>query len=144
MIGDTYYSLTISASGTTQSHYCSIQPDPSITFLQGGFSFAVTEAKPTSVTIYPQVAQLQIPPSSIVAGGVTVATKLTTIAGGLIVSPAAEVPFTLTLYGIGGEEIGSKTLEPGATQMYFGWDVSPANGGSLDDALNVIKAAVGK
>jgi hypothetical protein len=143
MIGDTYYSLTLSASGTTESHYCSIQPDPSITFLQGGFTFAVSTAQTSSVSIYPQFAQLQIPPSMIIAGGVTVATSLTTIAGGFIVSPAAEVPFTLTLYGIGGQVIGTKTLESGTTQMYFGWDVSPANAGSLEDSARVLKEALG-
>jgi hypothetical protein len=143
MSKETYYSLTLNATGTTESHYCSIQPDPAISFLQGGFSYLATAAKTSSVTIYPQVAQLQMPPSSAIVGSVTIVTSGSTIAGSITVSPAAEVPFTLTLYGVGGQEIGSKTLEAGTDSMLFNWAVSSANAGTLDDATDALKKLMG-
>lgn len=134
-----YYQLSLNADGTTNSHYVSIQPDPNITFMQGGFAFAVTVAQAASVTIYPQVTQLQVPPSGVISGSVTIVTELTNIAGSLHVSPAAEVPFTLTLWGAGGKELGSKTLEVGSTVAHFDFAVTPAEGMTKSQASAAVK-----
>ncbi|MGN6185749.1 MAG: hypothetical protein ACTHQM_19100 [Thermoanaerobaculia bacterium] len=134
-----YYQLSLNAQDTSQGHYVSIQPDPNISLMQGGFSFAVTVAQAASVTIYPQVAQLQIPPSSAIGGSVTIVTELTNIAGGLNVSPAAETPFTITCWGAGGKELGSKTVEVGQTSVYFDFAVQPGDGMTKAEASAAIK-----
>lgn len=124
LTGGNYYALTLNAANTNQNAYYSLQPAPGLEFLQGGFSFAPTQAAATSVTIYPQVAQLQIPASSVIGGGVTIVTSNDTIAGALNVSPAQQVPVVVTLYGAGGQQIGSASLEPGKTHLDFAWSVN--------------------
>ncbi|HEX2833996.1 MAG TPA: hypothetical protein VHW00_13375 [Thermoanaerobaculia bacterium] len=134
-----YYQLSLGAEGTTSSHYVSIQPDPSISLMQGGFAFAVTAAQAASVTIYPQVAQLQIPPSNVINGSVTIVTEELNIAGSLHVSPAAEVPFTLTCWGAGGKQLGTATVEVGGTVAYFAFSVLPGDGMTKAQASAAIK-----
>jgi hypothetical protein len=136
---EVYYQLSLNAQNTTAGHYISIQPDQNITFMQGGFAFAVTEPQAASVTIYPQVAQLQIPPSGTLSGSVTIVTELTQIAGSLHVSPAPEVPFTLTLYGVGGKQLGTKVLEPGTEVAFFDFAVTPAEGMTKAQASAAVK-----
>ena len=124
LTGGNYYSLTLNTANTNQAAYYSLQPLPTLEFLQGGFSFAPTELAPTSVTIYPQVAQMQFPAASVIAGGVTIVTSNDYVGGALNVSPAVNVPVTVTLYGVGGQPIGSAVLDPGQSHLDFGWQVN--------------------
>ncbi|HUR81000.1 MAG TPA: hypothetical protein VM733_09550 [Thermoanaerobaculia bacterium] len=142
LMGGNYYSLTLNAANTDQNAYYSLQPAPGLQFLQGGFTFGPKVAAASSVTIYPQVAQLQIPASNNIAGGVTIVTGNNAIAGALNVSPAQNVPVTVTLYGAGGVVIGTATLQPGETHLNFGWDVSAAQAIPASQAREQLDAAV--
>lgn len=141
LTGGNYYSLTLNASNTDQNAYYSLQPAPGLEFLQGGFSFGPKVAAASSVTIYPQVAQLQIPASNNIAGGVTIVTSNDAIAGALNVSPAQNVPVVVTLYGAGGV-IGKATLQPGETHLNFGWSVNAAQAIPASQARQALDAAV--
>jgi hypothetical protein len=144
LTGGNYYSLTLNASNTDQNAYYSLQPTPGLEFLQGGFSFGPKVAAASSVTIYPQVAQLQIPASNNIAGGVTIVTSNDMIAGALNVSPAQNVPVTVTLYGAGSTVIGKATLQPGETHLDFGWSVSASQAIPASQAREQLDAAVAR
>jgi hypothetical protein len=128
MAGGKYYTLGFQIDGNIDhSAYCTITPVPGLELAQGGFTYVASQADTSGVVIYPQVAQLQIPSSTLVTGAVLIITNSPEIAGQLLVSPAIGVPAVLTLYGNGGKPIGDIALEPGRTTVDFKWDVSQAD-----------------
>jgi hypothetical protein len=137
-----YYSLSLNALHITTAAYYQIQPSRDLSILQGGFTCVPTETARTSVAIYPQLAQLNFPPAEYVSGSVTIVTDLPAIGGNLTVSPPVGVPVTLTLYGSGGNSIGSATLEAGQTSLNFDFNVGASSGMSEDEARGAVEGSV--
>ncbi|MBV8519453.1 MAG: hypothetical protein JO197_18825 [Acidobacteria bacterium] len=133
-----YFSLTMAAARTGHNAYCTISPAPELQISQGGFTFQPTGANTTTVVIYPQVAQLQMPPCEAISGSLLIVTHSPVVAGQLLVSPPLEVSVTLTLYGNGGVQIGQSTLDAGQSTLNFKWDVSSATPIPESDAHDAI------
>ncbi|HYR29623.1 MAG TPA: hypothetical protein VEU30_14225 [Thermoanaerobaculia bacterium] len=137
-----YYSLGLNALNISTAAYYQIQPTRDLSILQGGFTCVPTETARTSVAIYPQLAQLNFPAAEYASGSVTIVTDLPAISGNLTVSPAINSPVTLTLYGGGGNPIGTATLEAGQTSLNFKFDVGVSSGMSEEEARGALEASL--
>ena len=140
----TYYAISINATGVNASAYYQLDPTPNLSILQGGFTCVPVSTDRTSVSIYPQVAQLQFPANEYISGSVTIVTDAPSIDGNFQVSPAVNVPVTLTLWGNGSQNLGEATLEPGQTSLDFKWSVGAGQGMSLQEARDAVSAAMNK
>lgn len=140
-----YYALTVAPEGPIDhGTFCSLTPEPPLEILQGGWTIYPTSPSMTSVTIYPQTVQMQWPPSANIAGGVTIVTSAPRIAGTLMVSPPVGTPVVVTLYGIGGQPIGDAAIEPGQTEIQFGWIVDSAQSIPEGELAGVLEKITGE
>jgi len=137
-----YYSLGLNAVDVNSAAFYQLQPVRGLSIMQGGFTCTPRETQRTSVAIYPQLVQLNFPASEYVSGSVTFDTALPAIAGNLTVSPAINSAVTLTLYGGGGNPIGTATLEAGQTSLDFSFDVGLGSGMSEDEARGAVENSI--
>ena len=131
-----YYSFTINTSGTNSSAYYSINFDRGITTFQSGFSFLPAATQSTYAAVYPSQVGLNLPPMSILAGGVTLTTTVDHVTGEVMVSPAVNVPVVFELWGV--SMIGSVTLQPGDTSALFNFDITHADGFADTDGARAV------
>ena len=137
MSNGSYYTLGLTISNVNTAAFYALNPAPELSILQGGFACYPTQNQYTSVAIYPQIAQLALAPASYIGGSVTIQTTAATIAGSFTVSPAINSDATLTLYGAGGQVIGTTVLQAGQSSVNFNWNVGSAQALSLEEAKNL-------
>jgi hypothetical protein len=135
---DIYYALTLVANGASTPAYYSVTPTSDLSISQGGVTIVPTGPGSTLVNIYPQVLQISAPAGS-VNGAVTIISGVNEIAGRLMVSPPVNVAVVVTLYGIGGKQIGQAILDPGEGSQSFAWPVDPSQGLAAGDVATLIK-----
>jgi hypothetical protein len=124
--GASYYALTVVEQGASTAAYYSLTPTSNLEMSQGGgVTMDPTAASATMVNIYPQTLQIQAPAGSFTAG-VTIVTSDDRIAGRLLVSPPVDVAVVVTLYGVGGQQIGQSILDPAVGSLVFSFPVSAA------------------
>ena len=140
-MADSYFALTIAATGTSTSAYYSVTPTSDLTFSQGGVTIVPTSADPTLVNVYPETLQIQSPPGSI-NGGVTIATSATEIAGRVMVSPPVNVAVVVTLYGSGGQQLGQAIVDPGTSSKAFNFPVPTDKGIAGPDVAGVLRGLI--
>lgn len=131
-----YYSFTISALNTNKVAYYGVLFTSQLEVLQGSFTFSPTGTTNTMVGTDATNINLNLPACLKIAGGVTLVTSASNVAGQIFVSPALNVPVTFTLYGFG--PIGSITIDPGQTGGNFDFDVSGQTGVSAKDAQEAL------
>lgn len=143
LIGN-YYALTMAANDTASSAFYSIVPTEGGQFFQGSFTIVPSQATTFTVAIYPTMVQATFPASSSINGGITIATSSadTVIAGNVVVSPAVTVPVTFTLYGIGGQPIGSYTLPAGQSEGHYRFEIAQAQAIPFADLQQVMEKLV--
>lgn len=137
-MGNAYYTISISTANVNIAAFYQLDPSGDLTIMQGGFTCYPSQSARTSVSIYPQLAQLSFPAADYISGSVTINTSITIISGNFVVSPALNSPVVLTLYGAGGNQIGTATLEAGQTQLQFSWPVTSTQSMTEDEAKNAI------
>ena len=140
-MADYYYALTLSAQGVSTSAYYSVTPTSDLEFTQGGVTIMPTQTAATLVNIYPETLQIQAP-AGMINAGVTIQTGADQIAGRLMVSPPVNVAVTITLYGVGGQQLGQTTLDPGVGDKTFNFAVSEGNAISKSDVPGVLRGVV--
>ena len=140
-MADYYYALTVVAQGVSTAAYYSVTPTSNLEFSQGGVTIAPTSASLTMVNIYPETLQVQAPAGSVNAG-VTIETSESEISGRLMVSPPVNVAVVVTLYGVGGQQIGQTTLDPGVGDKMFSFAVSAGNSISKSDLPGVLRGLI--
>jgi hypothetical protein len=141
-MADTYYSIAINASNVNHSAFYQLDPSSDLSIMQGGFTCYPSATAQTTVAIYPQLAQLSFPAANFINGSVTILTSAMMISGNFLVSPAINSDITLTLYGAGGNNIGTVTLPAGQTSVRFDWNVVSGQGMSQEEARNAISEAM--
>ena len=132
-----YYTIGLAVSNVNSAAFYAINPAPGLSILQGGFACYPTQNQYTSVAVYPEIAQLQLSPASYIGGSVTLQTTASTIAGSFTISPAINTDATLTLYGAGGQVLGTAVLKAGQSSVNFNWNVGSSQALSLDEAKNL-------
>lgn len=140
-MADSYYALTIAASGTNSSAYYSVTPTSDLAFTQGGVSMMPAATGATMVNIYPETLQIQAP-AGLISGGVTIQTSASQIAGRVLVSPPVNVAVVVTLYGAGGQQLGQTTVDPGTGDKVFNFPVSSSQSIGADDVAGVLRGLV--
>ena len=140
-MADYYYALTLTAQGVSSSAYYSVTPTSNLEFTQGGATIVPTRQSATMVNIYPETLQLSAPAGSISAA-VTIVTGESQIAGRVIVSPPVNVAVVVTLYGVGGQQIGQAIVDPGTGDRTFNFPVSEGNAISKADVAGVLRGLV--
>jgi len=140
-MADYYYALTLTAAGVSSTAYYSLTPTSNLEFTQGGVSIMPTQTAATLVNIYPETLQIQSPAGALYAG-VTILTGDNQIAGRLMVSPPVNVAVVVTLYGVGGQQLGQTTLDPGTGDKAFSFPVSEGNAISKTDVAGVLRGLV--
>jgi hypothetical protein len=137
-----YYALTLVTEGnSTIPAYYSVTPTSNVTFSQGGATIMPTSAAATLVNVYPETLQLQAPAGSINAG-VTIATNATTIAGRVMISPPVDCAVIVTLYGVGGQQIGQLIIDPAVGGGLFDFSVDASNAIPAHDLGGVLRGLV--
>ncbi|HEX6094747.1 MAG TPA: hypothetical protein VF432_00380 [Thermoanaerobaculia bacterium] len=132
---ETYYSLTVSATGASTPAYYSLTPTSNLTITQGGVTLAPSSAtqQMISVSVYPQTLQINAA-AGIVSGGVNILTGAPSIDGRVLVSPPIDVATVVTLYGNGGRQLGQYIADPGTDGGVFSFPVDAADGIPADQA----------
>jgi len=138
MSTELYYSLTVSAVGTSTSAYYSVTPTSNLQMSQGGVTIAPTAAATTLVNLYPTELQIQAPPGFL-TGGVTIVTSADVIAGRIVVSPPVNVEVIVTLYGAGSTQLGQFILDPETGTGVFSFPTDPKEGMTAAEALKVMQ-----
>ena len=141
--GASYYALTVVEQGASTTAYYSLTPTSNLEMSQGGVTMDPTAASATLVNIYPQTLQIQAPAGSFQAG-VTIVTSDDRIAGRLLVSPPVNVAVIVTLYGVGGQQIGQSILDPAVGSLAFSFPVSAAQSISKGDVAGVLQKLLPK
>ena len=141
--GSSYYALTVVEQGASTTAYYSLTPTSNLEMSQGGVTMAPTAASATLVNLYPQTLQIQAPAGSFNAG-VTIATSDDRIAGRLLVSPPVNVAVIVTLYGVGGQQIGQSILDPAVGSLAFSFPISSAQSIPKGDAAGVLQKLLAK
>ena len=141
--GSSYYALTVVEQGSGTTAYYALTPTSNLEMSQGGATFDPTAATATMVNIYPQTLQIQAPAGSFTAG-VTIVTSADRIAGRLLVSPPVNVAVVVTLYGVGGQQIGQSILDPAVGSLTFSFPVSAATSIPKGDVQGVLQTLVPK
>ena len=128
-----YYPMQLTTAGNFSNSayfYVTMVGTPG-TFEGAAVTIYPSNASTTWFSVSAQSLQFQSPAGR-VGAGTTVVTDDPLVTGTLGVSPAITVATTLTLYGAGGQPIGSVTLQAGQTSIPFKFN---AGGGmSSDDA----------
>ena len=137
MSSGAYYTIGVAADRVESSAFYALDPVDGLNIMQGGFSCYPSQPSFTSVSIYPQVAQMTLPASEYISGSVTIQTISPAIAGKFTASPAVNSAITLTLYGAGGKVLGTATLEAGQTTVSFDWSVGAGQGMSASEAQQI-------
>ena len=141
--GASYYALTVVEQGASTTAYYSLTPTSNLEMSQGGVTMAPTAATAMMVNIYPQTLQIQAPAGSFNAG-VTIVTSDDRIAGRLLVSPPVDVAVIVTLYGVGGQQIGQSILDPAVGSLEFSFPVASAMSIPKGDVQGVLQALLPK
>ena len=139
-----YYTIGLTILNADSAAFYAIDPIPGLNILQGGFSCYPSGQGNMSVAIYPQVAQLNMPAADYIGGSVTIQTSAPSIDGSFTVSPPINVDAKLTLYGAGGQELGTVILAGGQPSVAFEWKVSPGSGMSQAEAKQAVEASLKK
>ena len=139
-MADMYYTLSLQVNGASTPAYYSITPTSNLTMLQGAASIAPSAAQSTMVALYPQTLNVQSPAGRMTASA-TIVTSESSISGRLLISPAVNVPVTLTLYGAGGQ-LGQQTYDPGSTGGVFDFPVSGGGFANAEEARAAIEKMV--
>lgn len=139
-----YYTIGLTVIDVTSSAFYSIDPIPGLDIFQGGFTCYPSAQANTSVAIYPQVAQLNMPAASYIGGSISIQTSAPSIDGNFTVSPPINCDAKLTLYGAGGQELGTVILAGGEQSVAFQWKVSPGTGMTADEAKHAVQASLKK
>ncbi len=144
LVGENYYGVQVQTGGATSTAYYWVTLTSA-----GSFDGAAVTIYPTSVGAtyfnYRDVSvQWQSAPASRLSAGTTVVTSANNIAGTIGVSPAQSVALTLTVYGAGGQPIGSFTLQPGQEQGSFNFDVNQSQMMQKDEAMNFVSSTAAK
>src|SRR6185436_4526748 len=121
--------------------YYSVTPTSNLEFTQSGATIVPTQQAATMVNIYPETLQLSAPAGSISAA-VTIVTGENQITGRAIVSPPVNVAVVITLYGIGGQQIGQAIIDPGTGDRTFNFPVSAGNAIGKADVGGVLRGLV--
>ena len=111
------YTLTFSARDTDRASYYCIDFGAEVTVRQGAYDFMPSAVAKTMFAVWPNEVQAQFPPSSVISGSIVLTTTTNEVSGEVIVSPALNVPVTLTLWGV--QRIGEFTLPAGETAAQF-------------------------
>ena len=141
--GASYYALTVVEQGASTAAYYSLTPTSNLEMSQGGVTMAPTAASATLVNLYPQTLQIQAPAGSFTAG-VTIVTGADRIAGRLLVSPPVNVAVVVTLYGVGGQQIGQSILDPAVGSLAFSFPISSAQSIPKGDVAGVMQKLLPK
>lgn len=144
MSSGSYYTIGLKVLGVDTAAFYAINPVAGLDFFQGGFTCYPTDAGSMSVAVYPQIAQLQMPPASYIGGSVSLQTIAPSIDGMFTISPPINVDAMLTLYGAGGQTIGTVILAGGESSVAFEWKVSPGQGMTADEAKSAVESSLKK
>ncbi len=142
MSSGVYYTIGLTVINVTSSAFYAIDPVPGLDIFQGGFTCYPSAQGNTSVAIYPQVAQLNLPAAEYIGGSVSIQTSAPSIDGNFTISPPINVDAMLTLYGAGGQQLGTVILAGGQPSVAFQWKVSPGQGMSADEAKHAVQASL--
>lgn len=142
MSSGSYYTIGLTVVGAGTSAFYAINPVDGLDFFQGGFNCYPNGAGSVSVAIYPQVAQLQMPAAEYIGGSVSLQTLAPSIDGMFTISPPIDVDARLTLYGAGGQTIGTVILAGGEPSVSFQWKVSPGEGMSAEEAKSAVEGSL--
>ena len=137
-----YYTIGLTVVEVTSSAFYSIDPVPGLNIFQGGFTSYPSAQGNTSVAIYPQVAQLNMPAAEYIGGSVSIQTSAPSIDGKLTISPPINCDAMLTLYGAGGQTLGTVILAGGEQSVAFQWKVSPGQGMTADEAKSALETSL--
>ena len=141
--GTSYYALTVAEQGAGTAAYYSLTPTSNLEMSQGGATLDPTAATATMVNIYPQTLQIQAPAGSFNAG-VTIVTSDDRVAGRLLVIPSVDVAVIVTLYGVGGQQIGQSILDPAVGSLVFSFPISSAQSIPKGSVQGVLQALLPK
>lgn len=141
---DSYYSVQIQTGGATGNAYYWVSLTSAGSYDGGAVTLYPTAAQATYFNFRDTSLQWQAPAASKLSAGTTVVTSASSVAGTLGVSPAQSVAVSLTLYGAGGQPIGTVTLDPGQTQTTFNFPVTPEQSLQRDAAIEHVQQIVGK
>jgi hypothetical protein len=134
-----YYGLTINARGTSTTAYYNLVLNAPSEIWEGGATIVPTQIGSTLVSLQGPFT-MNVPPAGSISAGLTVLTSANGIAGHFTVSPALNVPVVLALYGVGGKQLDTFTLEPGQANGVFSWDVNPEDAMTEADAGKIVPA----
>jgi hypothetical protein len=143
-MANVYYTIGLAVVDVNSSAFYAIDPVPGLDIFQGGFTCYPSQQGNTSVAIYPQVVQLNMPAASYIGGSVSIQTSAPSIDGNFTISPPINVDAKLTLYGAGGQELGTVILAGGEPSVAFEWKVSPGQGMTADEAKHAVQASLEK
>ena len=131
----TYYSLTVTASGTNTAAYYSLSPTSNLTISQGGATLypSAPSQQMVSVSVYPQTLQINAAAGG-VNGGCNIITDAASVDGRVLVSPPVNVAVVVTLYGNGGQQVGQYIVDPGSGGGVFSFPVDSSQGIPADEA----------
>ena len=120
---DMYYGMRVNTTGPAAQAYLYVT-----LISDGDFDGAAVTVNPSGThttwfSYQDKSVQMQLPPTSLVSGGITVVTSASRIAGTLGVSPPIVSDVILTLYGTSA--LGSVTLEAGQTSIPFDFSLQP-------------------
>ena len=132
--------MTVVEQGASTAAYYSLTPTSNLEMSQGGVTM---DPSATMVNIYPQTLRIQAPAGSFQAG-VTIVTSDDRIAGRLLVSPPVNVAVIVTLYGVGGQQIGQSILDPAVGSLAFSFPVSAAQSIPKGDVAGVLQKLLPK
>ena len=134
-----YYPMQLTTAGTFSGSayfYVSVIGS-SATFEGAAVTIYPSNAQATWFSFSTQSLQFQSPAARLGAG-TTVVTSDSNVPGTLGVSPAINVATTLTLYGAGGQPLGSVTLPAGQTSIPFRFNVG--SGMSAEEAVKQVQS----
>jgi hypothetical protein len=141
---DTYYALTVTATGASTSAFYSVTPTSNLTIAQGGATLAPSapSQQMIHVSVYPQTFQIDAAAGD-VNGGVNIIADVPSIDGRLVVSPPVNVAVVVTLFGNGGMQLGQFIADPGTGGGVFSFPVSE-NGIPADQAPGMLQKLLGR
>jgi len=140
-MADVYYALTLIANGASTGAYYSVTPTSDLEFSQGGATINPSAISAVMVNIYPETMQISAPAGSVNAA-VTIITGASEIAGRILVSPPVNVAVVVTLYGVGGQQVGQAIVDPGTGDRLFNFPVTPAQGIPPHEIDGVVRGLV--